>query len=111
MTPAEAIAMLDSSPGTWRTITLRRGPSSSPTATATVRAKVRGYGPDEISGSIAQSDSFVILSPTDLTGWPDGGRMKRQDWAIIDGRTRSIEAAENIEMDDVLVRIELSVKG
>jgi hypothetical protein len=71
---------------------------------------VRGFKPDELIGGISQNDSKVILSPTGLAGWP-GGAPKKDDWITIDGRVRSVMAAEPIKMNDVLVRIELQVKG
>ncbi len=111
MTPRQAIARLDRQIAkNGQKVALRRGTATAPTATATVKAHVRGYKPDELVGGISQNDSLVILSPTGLENWP-GGYPKKDDWISIDGRVRSIMAAGPIRMNDVLVRIELQVKG
>lgn len=73
---------------------------------ADCRALVRGYKPSELVGGIVQNDSKVILSPTGLATIPVRG-MK----AVIGGVPRHIEAAEQIKMDDTLVRIVMWVKG
>jgi hypothetical protein len=94
-----------------QTVTLRRGTAAAPVATATVKAHVRGFKPDELIGGIDQNDSKVILSPSGLAGWPGGAPIKG-DWITIGtGSPRSIVAAEPVKMNDVLVRIELQVKG
>lgn len=111
MTPQQAIAKLDRAiASNGQTVTIRRGTATAPTAQVTVKAHVRGYKSDELVGGISQTDSFVILSPTGFEAWP-GGWPKKDDWAIIDGRPRTILAAGPIKMNDVLVRIELQVKG
>ncbi len=111
MTPQQAIAKLDRAVAKFgQTVTLRRGKDTAPLAIATVKAHVRGFKPDELIGGIDQNDSKVILSPSGLTNWPGGAPIKG-DWVTIDGRVRSIVAAEPIKMNDVLVRIELQVKG
>jgi hypothetical protein len=111
MTPQQAIAKLDRAIAkNGQTVSLRRGTSSAPTATATLKAHVRGYDPDELVGGITQKDSKVILSPSSLKAWP-GGMLQENDWITIDGRVRSIVAAVPLKMNDVLVRIELQVRG
>ena len=111
MTPQQAIAQLDRAIAQYgQTVTLRRGTATAPPVTATVKAHVRGFKPDEPIGGIDQYDSLVILSPSGLSGWP-GGAPKKDDWITIDGRVRSIVAAEAVKMNDVLVRVELQVKG
>lgn len=113
MTPQQAIAKLDRAIAkNGQTVTLRRGTATAPAATATVKAHVRGFKPDELIGGIDQNDSKVVLSPSGLAGWP-GGAPKKGDWITTDpaGSTRTIVAAEPIKMNDMLVRIELQVKG
>jgi hypothetical protein len=111
VTPQQAIAKLDRAIARYgQTVTLRRGTATAPTATATVKAHVRGFKPDELIGGIDQNDSKVILSPSGLTGWPGDAPIKG-DWITIGERVRSIVAAEPVKMNDVLVRIELQVKG
>jgi len=111
MTPQQAIAKLDRAITKYgQTVALRRGTTSAPVATASVKAHVRGYDPEELVGGITQKDSKVILSPSGLRNWP-GGMLAEGDWITIDGRVRSIVAAVPVTMNDVLVRIELQVKG
>jgi len=112
MTPRQAIASLDHGiRKNGQTVILRRGTTSAPTAMATVKAHVRGYKPDELVGGIIQGDSQVILSPRLLAaaGWP--GDIRRGDWLTFDGKVRSVEVVMPRRMDDVLVRIELQVRG
>lgn len=111
MTPQQAIAKLDRAIARYgQTVTLRRGTAAAPSAAATLKAHVRGYDPEELVGSITQKDSKVILSPSGLKNWP-GGMLQENDWALIDGRWRTIMAAVPVKMADTLVRIELQVKG
>lgn len=90
----------------------------------TVRAFVRGYSADELIGGITQSDSRVILSPTEIeaSGWPgpespagsttgDIRVPRKNDKAVIAGRKRNVESAVGIEVAGELVRIEMRVTG
>jgi len=108
---AEIVALDRALARTGETITLRRGTTTAPTALATVKAHVRGYKPEELIGGITQTDSLVTLSPTDLVAanWPMP--PKKGDWAIIQGRARSVEVVGLIVAADVLVRIEMRVLG
>ena len=111
MTPQQAIAKLDRAIAKYgQTVQLRRGTTTAPVATASVKAHVRGYKPDELVSGIMQNDSLVILSPTGLENWP-GGVPKKDDWATIDDRPRTIMAVGVFKMRDQVVRIELQVKG
>lgn len=111
MTPQQAIAALDRSIAKYgQTVQLRRGTTTAPVATASVKAHVRGYKPDELVSGIMQNDSLVILSPTGLEEWP-GGTPKKDDFVTIDGRLRSILAVGLFKMRDQVVRIEMQVKG
>lgn len=89
------------------------------------RAKVRGYQPQELVGSIIQGDSLVIISPTQIerAQWPGGRPIKstpdltdprvprNSDAVIIAGRQRSVQAATPFYVDGELVRIEMQVRG
>lgn len=108
MTPAQAIAALDrqlSRHG--QTIRLRRGG-----ATVDVKGFVRGFTADElISGSgISQDEDKVILSPSSLTGWA-GDAPGEDDWCEINDKYRAITKGRLIKLNDVVVRIELQVRG
>lgn len=90
-----------------------------------VRAVVRAFAPNELVGTISQTDSLVILSPTQITEaqWPGGlpvsaspyvpdPRVPRiNDRAIIQGKVRTISFVKPILEDGELVRIELTVAG
>lgn len=88
-----------------------------------LRATVLDYRPEELVGGIAQTDSKVILSPTEIKRrcWPGGENPstsiadptlpRRNDKIIVDGRTRNIEFVNPISVFDTLVRIELRISG
>lgn len=106
------------------TITLRRQTGSSIQAVFEVTGKaiVRGYSPRDLIGGITQTDSLVIMSPTNIFGaqWP-GGRAPgsfvdpripvKGDRVIIQGRVRMVEAVGPVFVGDELVRIEMRVVG
>lgn len=105
-------------------VVLRRisGSGASITNTdVTCRAVVRGYRPEELGGGIAQGDSQVILSPSEIraSGWPDPGGSpsdaaslpRKGDKLIVKGRMRTIEAVAPIQVAGELVRIDLQVRG
>ncbi len=89
----------------------------------TIRAAVRTFSPSELLGGIMQTDSKVIISPTDIANaqWP-GGEIASSttadptlpqitDRVIIQGRTRTIAVVQPIYVDGELVRIEMRVNG
>lgn len=91
---------------------------------AELRAIVRGYSQEELVGGITQTDSLVIISPTDLkrAQWQSGRKPSeasgadgflpvKGDYAIIRGRTRMIEAVGVIYVGPDAVRIEMRVLG
>lgn len=98
-------------------IVLRRWSGLGTARTAsdvTVRAKVRDFQPQELVNGLVQGDSHAILSPTPIAsaGW--GGAVpvpQAGDQVVVDGRARSVLAAVPIKMADVVVRIELQVRG
>ena len=105
-------------------VILRRISGSGPSATSidvACRAVVRGYRPEKLVGGIAQGDSQVILSPSEIrsSGWPDPGGLpsgsaslpKKGDKLIVQGRMRTIEAVAPIQVAGELVRIDLQVRG
>lgn len=89
----------------------------------TVRAAVRSYQAAELVGDIKQTDSKVIISPTQIAQaqWP-GGELpsssvadpslpRKGDRMVIAGRVRNIEVVDPFYVDDELVRIEMRVLG
>lgn len=120
-----SIARLDASlarRGEW--ITLRRG--TGPFTDLPVRANVRAFTPDEITAGVMAGDLKVVLSPTglDAPAWiaaqtepapPAGFNVDRRlptkgERAIVQGRSRSVEAVMPIRVNDVVVRIEMQVR-
>lgn len=77
-----------------------------------VRAFVREYRPDEIVGVIAQGDSHIALSPTQVVGSAfETAAIARNDKVVIRGRVRNVQAVEPVLLGDRLVRINLQVRG
>jgi hypothetical protein len=96
--------------------------SSPPNIDVTCRGCIRGYMPDELTASVIQGDSKIILSPTQIIAadWPnpsspvgdlDSRIPRKGDKAIVQGKPRNIEAASPIYLANALVRIELQVRG
>lgn len=104
-------------------IILQRMNGAAVASQVTCRAVVRGYAPDELVGGITQQDSFVILSPTQIiaANWKafavsgettlDQRIPIKGNKAVINGKTRNIEAAGGLYVDGELVRIEMRVLG
>jgi hypothetical protein len=130
-TPAGAIARLDAALARrGENVVLRRVVGLAPNSTnvdvtvrATVRAAVRSNRPGELIGDMADTDSKVTLSPSDIAAaqWPAGEVVsvtapepslpRRGDKVIIAGRVRNVEAVNAVRVADTLVRIELRVLG
>jgi hypothetical protein len=89
------------------------------------RGFIRGYMPEELTTTIIQGDSKIIMSPTQIIAaqWPGGLPVissnaaldprvpRRNDKTIVQGKPRNIEAASPIYLANELVRIELQVRG
>jgi len=94
-------------------IILRRymAPTGSPrpkTDIVDVPAAVRAITATEIVGDIDMTGSVVILSPTGLDALLP---LIKGDIAVIQGREREIELPKPFLVQNVLVRLELLVKG
>lgn len=98
----------------------RRVGTSSVFVSVNCRALVRGYRPEQLSGtSITQQDSEAILSPTPIlaagAAWPGaaGGPVwpRNGDQLIIRGAQKTAQAAGAIAIDNEVVRIEMQVRG
>jgi len=116
MTPQQAIAALDR--GIWtagQSIALRRYTGTSAESRVYLeveaRAVVTGFAPAELVDGIKQGDRTLIMSPTEMTRgkwcWPP----RIGDKAVIGGRETNVEAVTLREIGDVLVRIEMRVRG
>jgi hypothetical protein len=129
MTPSQAIDMLNRQLAKHgETVMLQRITSAAGGVqiknNVQCKAFVRGYAPEELVGGIVQSDSRVILSPTEIDkeDWPgpnssttpteqDRRIPRKGDNCKIQGRIRNIESSRPFYLNDVLVRIELQVRG
>jgi hypothetical protein len=112
MTPARAIAMLDSQIArNGQTVMLRKGNAANGDADKPVRAFVRGYQPEELSGGIQQGDSTMVLSPTALAASGFAGPLKRLDRVTIAGKMQIIQVANPVMLNDQIVRIECWLRG
>jgi hypothetical protein len=70
-------------------ITLRR--VGTPNTDIAVRAKHRGYEPNELTGGINQQDREVRIPAEDVTFSPP---LRPGDKAIIDGRVMNIDSVD-----------------
>lgn len=88
-----------------------------------VRVKANAVTEKELESGIAQTDSKVIMSPSQIASaqWP-GGELpsrtvpdptlpRRMDKLIVDGRVRNVEFVEPIRFAGELVRIEMRISG
>ena len=109
MTPADAIGMLDRELARHgQNIGFHVMTSGEPDAGVMLRAFVRGFKADELVGGVDQQDKKIVLSPSDTLVIP-----KQGDRVMIGGtQAYNVEAPANvIRMQDVIVRIELQVRG
>lgn len=114
MTPQQAIGMLDRQVQQHgQAVKLERLVANQPSIEKDgLRGFVRGYKPDEIGGGIVQGDTLVVLSPTAIAGSAfEADLPRRLDRVFTTGRRRTVESAEAVYMNDVLVRINLQVRG
>lgn len=125
-TPAGIVARLDASlTRRGEDVTLRRtfGTQLIP-VDVTVRARMRGYQPNELVGGITQQDQAFILSPTqiDRAQWPGASvvpagppvdqRVPRLNDVLLTTRGKlTVLAAAGIYVDGVLVRLEGRARG
>ena len=107
MTPAEAIADLDASLArVGEDVKLRK--TNSATGQKTVRARVRGYKPDEVIGIIQQGDSKVVISPSCLGSF---GMPAINGYVVAGGVPRRIMGIYAPTIQGTVVRIEMQVRG
>jgi hypothetical protein len=106
---------------------LRRvnGVTNQTNVDVTCRGFIRAFGTDELTTNIIQGDTKIIFSPTQIiaAAWPGGPPPtgaaaaqdprvpRRGDKAIVQGRVMNIQDSSPIYIDNVLVRIELQVRG
>lgn len=108
-TPAEAIKELDAAlAAAGQDVFLHAVAAGVPVEPGLkVRAFVRGFKPEQLVSDIRQTDRKVILSPTGLGEVPIKGSKVN-----VGGKVFNVEGhPEQIQMADVLVRVEMQVRG
>lgn len=113
MTPARAIAMLDSQIRRHgEDIIVRRytAPTGSPRPKIDVaaRAFVRAVKADALVGDIKQTHSDVTVSPTGIAALLP---LRTGDKLVIQGKERDVTSAKPVLVAGVLARIDLLVAG
>lgn len=114
MTPAQAIAMLDRQIAAHgQDLELRRiVADAADDLVWPCRGFVRQYKPAELIGGIMQGDSQVVLSPSGLAGGVFAeAAVRRLDRVMTAGRQRLVEVVEPVYLANVLVRLNLQVRG
>lgn len=125
MTPATAIDMLDRQLSVHGEDCILRRKEGQPLVAkeCTVRASVRDLTAHELVGTGMQAASEVIMSMTQVlaAGWPAGHvvtagavdpRLPRaNDFMVIKGKQRQVKVAKPKAIDDVVVRVVLTVEG
>lgn len=107
MTPAQAIASLDSQlRAHGETIRYHVITSGAPDVGRDVPAFVRGFKPTELVEGITQKSRKVTLSPTNF---PDGAPEKNR--LVIGGKAYRIEASEAVRLANTVVRINVVAEG
>lgn len=128
MKPETAIDMLDKQLAeNGEDIVLRRivGTTNQVNIDVVIRASVRSPTNQQLVAGFSQTDSVVIMSPTQIAAaqWPGGtsptaihpeiprGGGPNGDVVVIAGRTRKIEAVNAVFVGGVWVRATLKVVG
>lgn len=120
--PAEIIATLDTALAEHgETLTLRRRIGTGNTfVEVTVRARLVGYRAEQLVGSVKQTDSAFIMSPTEIVAaaatWPGaaGGGIHPKIGDLLQSAgapDRRIEAVQPVRIGGVVVRYEGRVLG
>lgn len=80
---------------------------------ATVRARVTGYEPDELAGSIQQGDRKLIVLAEELIAAQIPLNLRKGDKAVVRGTELNIEAADDStrRVQGELIAYELQVRG
>lgn len=106
MTPAQAIAMLDrqiSAHG--QSLKFKRGNG----AVVPMRGFVRSFKASELVGTLKQGDRSVILSPSSLGAF--GAPQGQDKVSFLAGGSATVQSVEQVHINDVLVRLNLVVRG
>jgi hypothetical protein len=87
--------------------------SNRPRFDAQVRARVTGYGPDELIGSIVQGDRKIIILVDDLIDRQFSIPIRASDKVVVRGKELSIIAPDDSSRrcGTVLIAYELTGRG
>lgn len=112
MTPESAIASLDRQIARHgQSVTLRRVVPNAPALEKGCKAWARGYKPNELVGGLQQGDTLLIFSPTDLPAEFVAAPLKRGDGIRVEGLLRTVQFTDPVRLNDVLVRLNVTVRG
>jgi len=125
VTPATAIDMLDRQLSAHGEDCILRRKEGAPLTTkdCTVRASVRDLTAQELVSTGMQAASEVIMSMTQVlaAGWPAGHVVtpgavdprtpRANDFIVIKGKQRQVKVAKPKAIDDIIVRVVLTVEG
>jgi hypothetical protein len=77
----------------------------------TVKAVVRGYGPEELVGGVQQGDRKVIMSQREMENaqwcWP----VKPQDRIIIDGKATVVQSVDGRKIGEDIAMYVIQTRG
>lgn len=116
MTPETAKAMYRRRIGIGKPLHIRRYTGTGtnrPRFDAEVRARITGYAPDELVGTITQGDRKVIFLAEDLIAAHFPTPITTSDKVVEDGKELAIIAPDKStrEVQGVLIAYEMTVRG
>lgn len=116
MTPDQAKAMYRRRIGIGETILIRRytgAGTSRPHFDAEVRARIVGYAPSELIGSVSQGDRKAIFLAEDLYAAQFALPVTANDKAVVRGKELAIVAPDDStrRCEGELIAYELQVRG
>ncbi|EHK56905.1 hypothetical protein [Allomesorhizobium alhagi] len=116
MTPDSIKASYRRALGAFEEIVIRRytgAGANRPYFDAPVLARVTGYEPKELVGTIQQGDRKLIVLADDLIAAQVPLDLKKGDKAVVRGKELNIEAADDStrRVAGVLIAYELQVRG
>lgn len=89
------------------------GGSSRPKFDASVRARVSGYAPEELTGSVQQGDRKIIVLTQDLIDRQFAIPILASDKVVVRGKELAIIAPDDStrRIGNVLIAYELTARG
>ena len=93
-------------------VELRRG-SGDNASRCTLKAKLAGYKPQELTGEVQQGDTKVIFMAEDVAAFPLPIKAKSTDAIYLDGRKMTVQAVDDMtrRVGGESIAYELRVRG